>query len=70
MFAYLSIATVRIKYIPGMLNILIKITITILDIIHHPVFYLKHDVAETGLSPSSSGTYSVGTNKESFSGQQ
>jgi hypothetical protein len=39
-----------------MLNILIKInvkhiikrTITILHIIRHPVFYLKHDVSETG----------------------
>jgi hypothetical protein len=27
----------------------IDITITILDIIHRPVFYLKHDVSETGL---------------------
>jgi hypothetical protein len=26
----------------------INITITILDIIHRPVFYLKHDVSETG----------------------
>jgi hypothetical protein len=37
------------------------ITITILDLIHRPVFYLKHDVLETGLqnpvfeSPSSNG---------------
>jgi hypothetical protein len=27
----------------------INITITILDIIHHPVFYLKHDFSETEL---------------------
>jgi hypothetical protein len=27
----------------------INITITILDIIHRDVFYLKHDVSETGL---------------------
>jgi hypothetical protein len=27
----------------------INIIITVLDIIHHPVFYLKHDVLETGL---------------------
>jgi hypothetical protein len=26
-----------------------NINITILDIIHRPVFYLKHDVSETGL---------------------
>jgi hypothetical protein len=26
----------------------INITITILDIIHRPVFYLKHDVSKTG----------------------
>jgi hypothetical protein len=28
----------------------INITITILDTIHHPIFYLKHDISETGLS--------------------
>jgi nucleoside recognition membrane protein YjiH len=35
-------------------------TTTILDIIHRPVFYLKHNVSEAVLSPSSGGTYSVG----------
>jgi hypothetical protein len=34
------------------------ITITILDIIPRPGFYLKHNVSETILSPSSCGTYS------------
>jgi hypothetical protein len=29
-------------------NITLNITITILDIIQPPVFYLKHDVSETG----------------------
>jgi hypothetical protein len=33
------------------------ITITILDIIHRPVFYLKYDVSETELSPTSGGSY-------------
>jgi hypothetical protein len=27
------------------------VTITILDFIHNPVFYLKHDVSETGFCP-------------------
>jgi hypothetical protein len=27
----------------------INITITILDIIHRPVFYLKYDISETGI---------------------
>jgi hypothetical protein len=26
-------------------------TIRVLDIIHRPVFYLKHDISETGLCP-------------------
>jgi hypothetical protein len=30
----------------------INIDITIMNIIHHPVFYLKHDVSETGFSLS------------------
>jgi hypothetical protein len=29
-------------------GVLIRTTITILDIIHRPVFYLKHNVSETG----------------------
>jgi hypothetical protein len=29
-------------------NYFITTTLTVLDIIHHPVFYLKHDVSETG----------------------
>jgi hypothetical protein len=29
----------------------INITITILDIMHRPVFYLKHDISETGFRP-------------------
>jgi hypothetical protein len=35
-----------------------NITITILDIIIRPVFYLKHYGLEIGLPPSSDGTYS------------
>jgi hypothetical protein len=31
------------------------------------VFYLKHDVSETGLSPSSGRTCSVGPNRHSWS---
>jgi hypothetical protein len=30
------------------LQTVLRITITILDIIHRPVFYLKHGVSETG----------------------
>jgi hypothetical protein len=32
----------------GLLQSYINITVTILDIINYPVFYLKHDVSETG----------------------
>jgi hypothetical protein len=32
----------------GVLQWYINITITILDIIHRPVFYLKRDVSDTG----------------------
>jgi hypothetical protein len=44
----------------------LNITITILDIIHRPVFYLKHDVLETGLSSPSGGTYSAEAGTSSF----
>jgi hypothetical protein len=27
------------------------ITVTFLDMIHRPVFYLKHDVSDTGICP-------------------
>jgi hypothetical protein len=37
-----------------------NITITILDIIHRPAFYLKRGFSETGLSPLSGRTYLVG----------
>jgi hypothetical protein len=42
---------------------LINITITILDIIHGPVFYLKQHFGHWILSPTSGTTYSVGPNK-------
>jgi hypothetical protein len=52
---YLTGNTLRLHYEPNrsMLSIgswrwYINITITILDIMHRPVFYLKHDVSETG----------------------
>jgi hypothetical protein len=32
----------------GRVQLVYNITITILDIIYRPVFYLKHDVSETG----------------------
>jgi hypothetical protein len=35
----------------GLQRLFINITITILDIIYHPVFYLKHDVSETTFCP-------------------
>jgi hypothetical protein len=47
--------TSRLRYEPNRLMVstdlwrwYINITITILDIIHRPVFYLKHDCSETG----------------------
>jgi hypothetical protein len=40
----------------------ISINIMFLDIIHRPVNFSKHNVSETGLSPSSGETYSVGHN--------
>jgi hypothetical protein len=44
----------------------LHITITILDIIHHPVFYLKTKrCGDWILSPSSGGTYSDGPNIKS-----
>jgi hypothetical protein len=44
-------------------NLSQKVTVTIIYINHRPVFYLKHDVSETGLSPLSGGTYSVRHNR-------
>jgi hypothetical protein len=38
----------QVNVIVGLWRWYINITITILDIIHRPVFYLKHDVSETG----------------------
>jgi hypothetical protein len=42
-----------------------SITIKILEIIHHNLFYyyLNHILSKTGLSPSSDGNYSVGPNR-------
>jgi hypothetical protein len=52
---YLTGNTLRLRYDPNrlMLSIglwrwYITITITILDIIHNPVYYLKHKISETG----------------------
>lgn len=39
------------------------VTVTILNIIHHPVLYLGHNVVQN-LSPSSDGNYSVGPNRQ------
>jgi hypothetical protein len=54
-FPYFTVNTLRLHYEHNrlMLSIglwrwYINITITILDIIHRPVFYLKYDVSETG----------------------
>jgi hypothetical protein len=44
-----------------------SITITILDIIHRSVFYLKLNISKTGLFPSSGGTYVVAPNRKSYS---
>jgi hypothetical protein len=44
----------------GFFQIFMDITIIILDIIHHSVFYLKHDIWDWIWSPSSGGTFSVG----------
>jgi hypothetical protein len=50
------INTLRLRYEPnrlmlsiGMCRWYINITLTILDIVHRPVFYLKQNVSETGL---------------------
>jgi hypothetical protein len=52
---YLTGNTLRLRYEPnrlmlsiGLWEMYITITITILDIVHRPVFYLKQDVSETG----------------------
>jgi hypothetical protein len=42
------------------------VTITILDIIHRPVFYLKQRLGDWILSPSSGWKYSVGSNRSSL----
>jgi enoyl-[acyl-carrier-protein] reductase (NADH) len=39
---------------------------TILDIIHHSVFYLNHDVLENGFCLSSGETYSVELNSSIY----
>jgi hypothetical protein len=44
------------------LKLFVGLTITDLDDIYRPVFYLKH-VSETILSPSSGGTYSFGAKR-------
>jgi hypothetical protein len=56
---YLTGNTLRLRFEPNrlMLSIgfwwwYINITITILDIIHRPVFYLKHNVSETAFCPN------------------
>jgi hypothetical protein len=47
----------------------INITITILNIIHRPVFYVKETqrFRDCSLSPSSGGAYSDGPNRKSWS---
>jgi hypothetical protein len=45
--------------------IYMNINITVLGIIHRRVIYLKHDVSETGLFPSSVRTYSDGPSMKS-----
>jgi hypothetical protein len=63
-YFYVVLKSTTISQIP---NITSKcITITILDIIHRAVYYLKHNVSQTGLSPFSGGTYSVGPNPETI----
>jgi hypothetical protein len=42
----------------------INITILVLDIIHRPDFYRKHDVLETGLLFPSSGRFHMSTQTE------
>jgi hypothetical protein len=44
-----------------------NVTITTQDIIHRPVFYLKHDVSETRLSLFLGRTYSDWPNRKSKS---
>jgi hypothetical protein len=53
--SYLTGNTLRLRYEPeslmpsiGVCLRYINITITIMGIIHRPVFYMKHDVSETG----------------------
>jgi hypothetical protein len=42
-----------------------NILIIIMDIIHHPVFYLKHNVSETEFCLFSGGTHSFEPNQQS-----
>jgi hypothetical protein len=53
---YLTGNTLRLRYEPNRLMLstglwrwYTNITITVLDIIYRPVFYLKHDISETGM---------------------
>jgi hypothetical protein len=55
---YLTGKKLRLRYEPSRLMLsvglwrwYINITITIRDIIHHSIFYLKHDISETGFCP-------------------
>jgi hypothetical protein len=70
--SYLTGNTLRLRYEPNRLMLSIglwrwyvNITITTLDIIHHPVFYLKtRCFGDWILSLSSGGTYSNGPNRK------
>jgi hypothetical protein len=45
----MQVSQIRLCYQPrNVLEMQLDTTIIILDIIHRPVFYLKHDVSETG----------------------
>jgi hypothetical protein len=44
-----------------------RLELTVLDIIHRPAFYLKTYFGDRILSPSSSGTYSDGSNRKIYS---
>jgi hypothetical protein len=53
----------RLRRSVGLRQWFIDITVTILEIIYCPVFYLKHGVSENGLPPSSGETYPAGPNR-------
>jgi hypothetical protein len=55
----------RLMLSVGLWRWYINITITILDIIYRPVFYSEQRFGDWILSPSSGGTYSVGSNRQS-----